>query len=167
MQFLNESLNWINGAFSGNPKDVRSWVMLEPLLPHAIAVSKQADEKGILSPTTRLFNQVALLLLKKAKYAEAEPLMRRALEMDEKSFGKEHPEVATDLNNLASLLRVTNRIEEAEPLMRRAFLIFLISLGFQHPSTKTVSRNYRTLRKSMGDGEQEIEEIMRKLIGST
>jgi tetratricopeptide (TPR) repeat protein len=41
--------------------------------------------------------------------AEAEPLYRRALEIDEKSFGLDHPNVAEDLNNLASLLCATNR----------------------------------------------------------
>jgi len=34
-----------------------------------------------------------------------------------------HPEVATDLNNLAGLLRATNRLAEAEPLIRRVLEI--------------------------------------------
>ena len=41
-------------------------------------------------------------------WTEAEPLMRRALAIDEKS-GTEHPNVARDLNNLAQLLKATNR----------------------------------------------------------
>ena len=44
--------------------------------------------------------------------------MRRALAIDEHSFGPDHPNVATDLNNLAQLLKATNRLAEAEPLMR-------------------------------------------------
>jgi len=43
--------------------------------------------------------------------------------MDEASFGPNHPNVATSLNNLAELLRVTNRFTEAEPLYRRALKI--------------------------------------------
>ena len=35
------------------------------------------------------------------RLAEAEPLMRRALAIDEKSFGPDHPNVASDLDNLA------------------------------------------------------------------
>jgi hypothetical protein len=38
---------------------------------------------------------------------EAEPLMRRALAIDEARFGAEHPDVARDLNNLAQLLKAT------------------------------------------------------------
>src|SRR5437868_11898068 len=41
--------------------------------------------------------------------SEAEPLMRRALAIDEKSFGTEHSDVAVVLNNLAQLLQDTNR----------------------------------------------------------
>jgi hypothetical protein len=43
--------------------------------------------------------------------------LRRALAIDEQSYGPNHPEVATDLNNLAQLLDATNRLVEAEPLM--------------------------------------------------
>ena len=35
---------------------------------------------------------------------EAEPLMRRALEISKASFGEHHPTVAIGLNNLAQLL---------------------------------------------------------------
>ena len=42
--------------------------------------------------------------------------MRRALEIDEASFGEHHPTVAIRLNNLAQLLKDTNRIgEEGQP----------------------------------------------------
>jgi hypothetical protein len=51
--------------------------------------------------------------------SEAKPLYRRALAIDEKSYGPDHPHVARDLNNLALLLQDTNRPNEAEPLFRR------------------------------------------------
>ena len=73
--------------------------------------------------------------------------MRRALQIDEQSYGSEHPKVATDLNNLAQLLQATNRLDEAEPLMRRAVQIFTASLGPDHPNTKIVRGNYELLLK--------------------
>ena len=60
--------------------------------------------------------------------------MRRALAIDEKSFGPDHPNVAIDLNNLALLLQATNRLAEAEPLMRRALAIDEKSFGPDHPN---------------------------------
>jgi len=60
--------------------------------------------------------------------------MRRALAIDEKSYGPGHPDVAIDLNNLAALLQTTNRLGEAEPLMRRALAIDKKSYGPEHPN---------------------------------
>ena len=59
-------------------------------------------------------NQLAVLLLAKANYKAAEPLMRRALAIDEASYGPEHPDVAIHLNNLAQLLQAM-RLDAAEP----------------------------------------------------
>ena len=67
--------------------------------------------------------------------------MRRALAIDEKSFGPEHPNVAISLNNLAQLLQATNRLAEAEPLMRRALAIDEKSLGPEHPDVATSLNN--------------------------
>ncbi|MCP4661903.1 MAG: tetratricopeptide repeat protein [bacterium] len=72
-------------------------------------------------------------------------LRRRALLIDESSFGAEHPNVARDLNNLATLLQDTNRLEEAEPLMRRALLILEESLGADHPWTQGARGNLASL----------------------
>ena len=68
--------------------------------------------------------------------------MRRALAIDEKSFGPDHPNVARDLNNLAQLLQATNRLAEAEPLMRRALAIDEKSFGPDHPNVATASTTW-------------------------
>ncbi len=81
-----------------------------------------------------LLSWLGLSFLELAEWSEAEPLMRRALTISEKSLGTEHPNVATGLNNLATLLQNTNRLAEAEPLMRRALAINEKSLGTEHPT---------------------------------
>ena len=83
----------------------------------------------------------------------AEPLIRRALAIDEQSYGPDHPEVAIPLSNLAALFyQETNRLAEAEPLMRRALAIFEASLGPDHPSTGTVRNNLAALEAAVGKG---------------
>ncbi len=54
------------------------------------------------------------------RYAEAEPLFQRALAIDEKALGPEHPDVAASLENYAALLRQTARADEAERMEARA-----------------------------------------------
>jgi tetratricopeptide (TPR) repeat protein len=43
--------------------------------------------------------------------------------IDEKSFGPEHPAVATDLNNLAEFYDTQDQYAKAEPLYQRALAI--------------------------------------------
>ncbi len=85
--------------------------------------------------------------------------MRRALGIDEASYGRDHPNVAIRLNNLAQLLQDTNRLGEAEPLMRRALAIFCVleaAIGRSHPLRETVQGNYAGLLADMGKDETEI-----------
>jgi tetratricopeptide (TPR) repeat protein len=133
-QALREALEWVNVAFIGDPQDVRDWLVLDPLAPHALAVARHADEAGIAEPTARLLNNLGVLFHVKADYFEAEKLKRRALAIMEKSYGPDHTEVATALNNLSELLKATNRLAEAEPLMRRALAIDETRSGPDHPN---------------------------------
>jgi hypothetical protein len=78
--------------------------------------------------------------------------MRRALKIDEKSYGPDHPDVARDLNNLGQLLRATNRPAEAEPLYRRALAILEKSLGPDHPWSVGARNNLAGLKAALGKG---------------
>jgi hypothetical protein len=71
--------------------------------------------------------------------------MRRALDIDEASYGPDHPNVAILLNNLAKLLQATNRLAEAEPLMRRALQILESGLPPDHPTLLTMRQNLEAL----------------------
>ncbi len=90
-------------------------------------------------------------------------MMRRALEIDEASYGKDHPEVARDLNNLAQLLKATNRLGEAEPLMRRALEIDEASYGKDHPEVATDLNNLAQLLQA-ANRLGEAEPLMRRVI---
>jgi tetratricopeptide (TPR) repeat protein len=88
----------------------------EAPMREALALAEGLPEA---SPTVALvLNECAQLLKATNRLREAEPLMRRALEIDQANHGSDHPNVARDLNNLAQLLKATNRLGEAEPLMR-------------------------------------------------
>ena len=107
------------------------------------------------------------MLLKATNHpGEAEPLYRRALQIDEASLGKDHPTVATDLNNLASLLQDTNRPGEAEPLFRRSLIIllkFTRATGHEHPHLRTASANYRGLLEQLKTDGKTLEEKLSTL----
>ena len=142
-----------------DPQDVRSWPQLEPLIPHIRYCTDELETEQ----TAVLVNQMGGLFLYKGQYGYAEPLLRRALAIDESSFGIEHPNVAILLNNLAQLLKNTNRLEEAEPLMRRALEIDESSFGVEHPNVAIRLNNLAQLLKDTNRLE-EAEPLMRRAL---
>ena len=108
-------------------------------------------------------NNLGQLLQETNRIGEAEPLMRRALEINEASFGEQHPVVAICLNNLAQLLKETNRIGEAEPLMRRVLEINEASFGEHHPAVATGLNNLATLLQDT-NRIGEAEPLMRRAL---
>ena len=55
---LEPALRWLDAAFQGDPDDVRSWPVLDPLAAHVKAVAGFADAAGLADPTARLMNQL-------------------------------------------------------------------------------------------------------------
>jgi tetratricopeptide (TPR) repeat protein len=143
--------------------DVRSWGIWMEIESHVSAISTHGNKMNINEPTTRLMNELGLYLCSRARYKEAEPLMRRALAIDEASFGPEHTKVAINLNNLATLLKVTNRLKEAEPLMRRALAIDEASFGPEHPDVAIRLNNLAQLLKAT-NRLKEAEPLMRRAL---
>jgi CHAT domain-containing protein len=93
-------------------------------------------------------SNLAALLRKTERLAEAEPLMRRALAIEEAAVGPDHPRVAVHLNNLAQVLVASGRAAEAEPLMRRSLAIDETRFGPNHPN---VARNLNNLAQLLKD----------------
>src|SRR5262249_9526124 len=124
----------INDAFPSNSDDVRSWQSCIALLPHARITCEHAEELGVaLDKVACILNWLGAYLLGRAEYADAEPLLRRAMKIRETQLGPEHPEVAESLNCLALLLQARGQYAAAEPLHRRALEIRETQLGPEHP----------------------------------
>jgi hypothetical protein len=97
-------VSWINRAWIGRSEDVRNWHRLESLSPHAQIVAHQADSAGIIEPTGKLLVDVAILLKTKALHAQAEPLVRRALAINESQENPNQSNIASCLNNLGPVV---------------------------------------------------------------
>ena len=160
---LRSMLEIFNKAECGDPQDVRSWPIWDPVRPHLSMLITHADRYGIAEFPTRVMSQLGVLLLAKASYAEAEPLIRQALAIDEAGYGPDHPDVARDLNNLAMLLQATNRLAEAEPLMTRALAIDEASYGPDHPRVARDLNNFAQLLQDTNRLE-EAEPLMTRAL---
>lgn len=145
--------------------DVRTWPrmrLLEAHVENALSLTKK-DADSVSAELTWLLNQLGLYYYTQALHSKAEPLFRRALLLDEASFGADHPKVAIDLNNLATLLQATNRLAEAEEPMRRALKIDESNFGPGHPN---VARDLNNLAQLLQATNRlaEAEEPMRRAL---
>jgi tetratricopeptide (TPR) repeat protein len=110
-----------------------SVVLREALVSHSRLVIAQIAEHPLEVHGAGLVSSFAHWLLEMGRFGEAEPFFRRALSIHEKRFGKEHPEVAGALRDLANVLRLRGKSAEAEPLLHRALKISESIFGKDSP----------------------------------
>ncbi|MDA1056031.1 MAG: protein kinase, partial [Planctomycetota bacterium] len=94
---IGQALSLWNAAELGDPTNFHSWKRWDLARPHVATVLEHCSEAGITADATRMMNQLGLLLAEKCVFTQAEALYRRALAIDEQSYGAEHPNVAIDL----------------------------------------------------------------------
>jgi len=147
--WVEQAIQRVNGAF--HSVAFEHWPRCERLLAQALACAGWiAREPSPPVAAARLLNQTGGYLYERARYAEVEPLYRRALAIDEQALGPDHPATATSLNNLAGLYRAQGRWAEAEPLLQRALAIREQALGPDHPATATSLNNLASLYQDQG-----------------
>jgi tetratricopeptide (TPR) repeat protein len=141
-------------------RELAHWKEAENQLRTALAEAEQLANDAILSAT---LNNFAHVLYATNRLAEAEPLLRRALSVDESSCGSNHQDVVTALNNLALLLQGTNRLAEAEPLLCRALAITEAGFGLERPEVATVISNLAQFLQAT-NRFAEAEPLMRRAL---
>jgi tetratricopeptide (TPR) repeat protein len=129
-------------------------------LEERLSLAEQIKDEPLLASA---LNDLARLQFTTGQFANAESLMRRALTIDEQSFGPEHPIIALRLNNLAVLLQATNRFGEAEALMRRALAIDEKALEPEHPNVAAHLNNLAQLLQAT-NRLGEAEPLMRRAL---
>jgi CHAT domain-containing protein/Tfp pilus assembly protein PilF len=92
----------------------------------------------------------ALKLVDAAKYDEALPVAKRAVEIRERLLGTEHHDVAAAINSLARIYNGKGEYIKAEPLYRRALAIREKALGKDHPDTGASLNNLAGLYREQG-----------------
>ncbi len=93
----------------------------------------EAKENGTRKDEARALNGHGLTLRLLGRFAEAEDHYRQTIEIGNATIGKDHPNYAIHLNNLAGVVQAQGRVEEAEALYRQAIEIGKATIGEDHP----------------------------------
>ena len=111
-----------------------------------VAALKEAERFDREDPRLATsLNNLAAVYKAQGRDAEAEPLYKHALAIDEKILGPDHPSFARDLNNLAELYRIQGRYAKSEPLIKRSLAILEVAFGSDHPDLAFVLNNLALL----------------------
>jgi tetratricopeptide (TPR) repeat protein len=110
-----------------------AWGRCERLLPHVLTVTTAFPDDAGDRELARVLRKAADYLTDRARYEQAEPLYQRALRIEKRVWGPEHPEVAYPLCGLAYLYYEQGKYQQAEPLYQRALQIRERVLGPAHP----------------------------------
>ncbi len=81
----------------------------------------------------------------------AETYYSLSLEIRERLFGREHPEVANSLAELGVYYRDRDELDRAEALLEETLTIRMNNLGYDHPDTASCMENLAILRRKQGD----------------
>jgi len=123
-----------------------------------LAAIEQAEKLGKEDPRlAESLNSVAVLYATQGKQVEAEPIFRRALEINENVLGPVHPAVAITLKNLAILYATQGKSAEAERLLGRSLFINTKVWGPEHPEVAanlTVLAKFHVLRGNYLEAER-------------
>lgn len=93
-------------------------------------------------------------LIDKGQFREAESLQQKVVSIHEKALGREHPQTATSLSNLANVLYLQGKLGEAEQIDRRVLAIREKVLGPEHPDTATSLNNLANILFEQGKDQQ-------------
>jgi tetratricopeptide (TPR) repeat protein len=95
-------------------------------------------------------------------FAEAEECFRRALEIGDRAFGPENPDLLILLNDLTRLYLKQSAYGAAEPLLLR-LLELKRSKGEDHPEVATVLASLASVRQALGMHES-AEQLWRRVL---
>ena len=93
-------------------------------------------------------NSKVIKFYQKDQYRNAISAANEALNVAEKTFGPEHPRVATSLNNLALIYKAMGKHAAAEDFYKHALTILEKSLGADNPKVGTALYNLAQLYHS-------------------
>ena len=91
----------------------------------------------------KTLNSEFMSLFKQGRYDQALVVAKKAFQVAEQAVGPNHPDVATNLNNLAGLYYTQGQYAEAEPLYTRSLAIREKAFGPDHPAVATALNNSR------------------------
>jgi tetratricopeptide (TPR) repeat protein len=129
-----------------------NWSRCQLLLPHAIDAARHAMDLDVEPLVTAAVLSAAGTYLHATRQTRAaRALAEDALAIHEQLLGRDHPDAARSLNNLALLLQAEGELAAALPLFERVLATREQDVGPDHPDTARSLSNLGLLLQDQGE----------------
>ncbi len=156
---LNSSASW---------GQVTLWETYQLAGNQAIQEQRAADAERLLLAAVRhievvnpedprlakTLNNLAVLYGTQNREVEAEPLLHRALAINEKAFGPQHPAVALTLQNLGIIYAAQGDFSDAHDALSESLGISFLIFGSTHPRIGSTLRTLATVYALEGNFQE-------------
>ena len=162
--WLRATVALLRKAWPFKENNMETWEESGRLLSHLLAVLAVANGEELEETAVADLNtQADFYLSHLGHFAAALPYSQRALAIDEKALGPNHPSIAIRLNNLGTLLQAMGDYEAALPFIKRALNIDEKALDPDDFSVARDLNNLGTLLQAMGEYEAALPFLQRAL----
>jgi tetratricopeptide (TPR) repeat protein len=128
-----------------------AWQDCQRYIPHIQACMTHIEQWNIKCiEASKLFDRAGFYLWKCGQYAQAETFCGLALAIGEETLGKEHPDVALYLNNLALIYQTQSKYTQALSLYEQALAIREKALGPTHLDVAVTLNNLALIYRAQG-----------------
>ncbi|MBI2267264.1 MAG: CHAT domain-containing protein [Armatimonadetes bacterium] len=122
----------------------------QELYNQALQICEEESDREATYLKAAIVNNLSLIHLRAGSYDEAEPVLRRALDLLTRALGPENPETLSVMNNLGLLYSLKGDYEKGESYLRRVLELDEKRLGPQHRATCLALNNLSTLYLKTG-----------------
>ncbi|MEH2351019.1 MAG: tetratricopeptide repeat protein [Nostoc sp.] len=150
-------------SYSRTQEDIKG---VKDAIPHLEEVAKNLVD--VLSDENLIYPFISLGMFSEQQglYKLAEPWYKECVLKVELRLGKEHPDFATSLNNLANIYRYQGDYSNAKSLYEEALALRKKLFGEEHPHIATSYNNLALLYKNQGQ-YKEAETLYVKVLAIT
>jgi Tfp pilus assembly protein PilF len=137
------AIELLAGTFKFDSADVATWGPCGELLPHVLETTAHAERLDVgTKGAVALSNDAGRYLLRRAQYAEARDVLRRAIHMCDRQLDSHDPKRSSIANNLGRALDHLGESDQAIMLYSQAIAIDTAAYGDTHPHVAEVVNNY-------------------------
>jgi tetratricopeptide (TPR) repeat protein len=138
---------------------VDSWIQRASVIPHALAVTKYAEDLGVEPAiAAQLLNNAGQLLFRLGQFTQARLAFERALALTVQAHGAENPRRSAIENNLGRVLNRLGEHRRAKEHFVSAIAVDQAAYGESHPHVAESANNYGISLQIAGD----VEDAMRQ-----